>query len=84
MNMAGAGQTGESAEEEKMQQMNKTMSLIMPLMSAWFAFVLPAAVGLYWITNNLFSCVQEVVLTKYCMDQEKKEQELYKTGGIRK
>ena len=84
MNMAGAGQTGERAEEEKMQQMNKTMSLIMPLMSAWFAFVLPAAVGLYWITNNLFSCVQEVVLTKYCMDQEKKEQELYKTGGIRK
>lgn len=72
------------AEDEKMQQMSKSMTLMMPLMSGYFSFILPAAVSIYWISSNLFSCVQEVVLTKYCLDKEKKEQELYKTGGLKK
>lgn len=70
-----------SAEDEKAQQMTKNMTLFMPLMSGYFAFILPAAVSIYWIANNLFSCVQEVVLTKYVLDKEKKEKELYQTGG---
>lgn len=43
----------------------KTMSLMMPLFSAWFAFTLPAAVGLYWIISNVIQIVQQVVVTKY-------------------
>ena len=77
-------QKGGDSEDEKMQQMNKSMMLMMPVMSGYFSFVLPAAVSIYWIANNLFTCVQEVVLTKYCLDKEKKEQELYKTGGQKK
>lgn len=72
---------GAPAGDEKAQQMNKTMTLMMPLMSGYFGFILPAAVGIYWIANNLFMCVQDVILTSYCLKQEKKEQELYKTGG---
>jgi len=71
----------EADDDEKMQQMNKSMTLFMPLMSGYFSFVLPAAVSIYWIANNLFSCVQEIILTKYCLEKEKKEIELYKTGG---
>ena len=42
----------------------KSMMIFMPLMSAWIAFTLPAAVGLYWIISNILSMVQQVVLTK--------------------
>ena len=79
MNQVVSGQA--AAGDEKTQQMNKTMTLLMPLMSGYFGFILPAAVGIYWIANNLFMCVQDVILTSYCLKQEKKEQELYKTGG---
>ena len=70
-----------SEDDEKAQQMNKSMNLMMPLMSGYFGFVLPGAVGLYWIANNLFMCVQDVALTSYCLRKDKQEIELYKTGG---
>lgn len=49
-------------------QMNGTMNsmlIMMPLMQIWIAFTLPASMGLYWITNNIFTMLQEVVLTGY-------------------
>lgn len=42
----------------------KTMMIIMPFMSAWFAFTLPSAVGLYWIINNIIAILQQVVLAR--------------------
>ena len=42
----------------------KSMMLFMPLISAWFAFTLPAAIGLYWVTSNILQTVQQLVLVK--------------------
>lgn len=42
----------------------KTMLYIMPLMSIWFGFQFPAAIGIYWIFNNIITCIQEIILTK--------------------
>ncbi len=70
-----------AADDEKTQQMNKTMTMMMPLMSAYFGFILPAAISVYWISNNLFMCVQEVVLTRRILDRNRADEELYKTGG---
>ena len=47
----------------------KTMNIMMPLFSAWFAFTLPAAVGLYWIISNVIQIVQQVVVTKYLVPE---------------
>lgn len=47
----------------------KTMNIMMPLFSAWFAFTLPAAVGLYWIISNIIQVVQQVVVTKYLVPE---------------
>lgn len=44
---------------------NKVMLIVMPLMSLYFGFVLPAGLGLYWIVNNLLSAVQELILNQY-------------------
>ncbi len=46
------------------QGMMKSMNLMMPLMSVWFCFIMPAAMGIYWIANSFFGMVREFVLTK--------------------
>lgn len=43
----------------------KTMMVFMPLFSAWLAFTLPAAIGLYWIISNVLQLVQQVLVTKF-------------------
>ena len=49
---------------------------MMPLMSLYFGFILPGAIGIYWIFNNIFACVQEIILTKYLRGKkERKEAE---------
>lgn len=50
--------------EEQAKQM-KTMNMIMPLMTAFFTYTLPAGIGLYWFISTMLSVVQTVILTKY-------------------
>jgi len=52
----------------------KSMYIIMPLMSVYFGFILPGSIGIYWIFNNVFTCVQEVVLTKILRGKRDKEE----------
>ncbi len=42
--------------------MNNSMMFMMPMMSLFISFSVPAGVGLYWILSNLLSMVQTVVL----------------------
>lgn len=49
----------------------KVMYIMMPLMSLYFGFILPGAIGIYWIFNNVFTCVQEVCLTLYLRGKQK-------------
>lgn len=41
-----------------------SMLLMMPLMSVWIAFQVPAGVGIYWVLSNLVMLVQQFVLGK--------------------
>ena len=43
----------------------KYMLLGMPLFSAWIAYSVPAAVGLYWIASTVIGFVQSVLLQKF-------------------
>ena len=43
----------------------KTMNLMMPLMSAFFCFTLPAGMGLYWVAGAVIRSVQQVVINKH-------------------
>ena len=45
-------------------QSNKMMFIMMPLMSLYFGFILPAGLSLYWISNNIFGAASEIVFTK--------------------
>ncbi len=42
----------------------KAMEFVMPLMSLWIAFGVPAVIGIYWIYQNLLGVVQQIVLSK--------------------
>ena len=46
-------------------QSMKTMNFIMPIMSLWIGFYMPAGMSVYWITQGLFGLVQEFFLTKH-------------------
>ncbi len=52
----------------------KTMNIIMPLMSAYFCFVLPAGVGVYWIMSNIVQTIQTVILTKVYSAKDQEEE----------
>lgn len=41
------------------------MMLMMPFVSFWFSFQVPAAVGFYWIISNLVAIVQQAVMAKF-------------------
>ena len=43
---------------------SKAMLYMMPLMTVWMGYILPAALCVYWIANAAFSCLQELLLNK--------------------
>jgi YidC/Oxa1 family membrane protein insertase len=54
-----------------MKGMNMMM-YIMPLFSVWFAFVVPAGVGFYWICSSFFSLIQTIGLNLYFTPERSK------------
>ena len=47
------------------QRQGKFMMLLSPGLSLYFAFIMPALMGVYWITQNVFGMVQDYFLTKH-------------------
>ena len=43
---------------------NGMMNIMMPAMSAWFTFMVPAAVGLYWIFKSILGTIKTIVVAK--------------------
>ena len=56
----------------------KMMMYLMPLMTLWMGYILPAALCVYWIANTAFATIQEQVLNKYfnkILDREETDKE---------
>ena len=60
-------------QNAQMDSSMKTMNLMMPLMSLWFCFIMPAAMGVYWIANSVFGATRDFILTKVYKKQLDKE-----------
>ena len=54
------------------QSTNKTMMMMMPLMSLWFGFILPVGLSFYWICNNILAIVQELFMNIWTKKQMEK------------
>ena len=60
-------------QDVRAQANMKSMALIMPLTSVWICFIMPAAMGIYWIANSVFGIIRDFVLTKVYKKQLDKE-----------
>lgn len=51
--------------DPQMQSQQKIMNITMPLIMAWFTTSVPAGLGVYWVTGNIFMIFQQLILTKH-------------------
>lgn len=69
MTMSQAPLEDDATDQEKMMaMMQKSMKYMLPVMISIFAYVIGAAVALYWVTSNIFMIVQERILHKKLME----------------
>lgn len=55
--------TSNTSEMTEMQQtMQKQMVIMMPMMTLFFAFTVPVALGVYWILGNILQLIQQKAL----------------------
>ena len=59
------GNPASSDPNDPTARSTRMMMWLMPLMSLWIGFTLPASLGVYWIANSVLMLVQEKVLNKY-------------------
>lgn len=55
------------------QNSMKGMNLMMPLMSLWFGYSMPAAMSIYWIANSVFNTARDLAIT--CVVKKQIEEE---------
>ena len=63
---------GQSEEQQKSMRM---VNIMMPLMSLWFCFSMPAALGLYWIANSVWGMLREYTLGRFITKKIDAEEE---------
>lgn len=68
---------GEKTEQdealESMQQMTKSMSYMMPIMTISIAFIAPLGLALYWFVSNLLMIIERLIIEKITNHSSKKE-----------
>ncbi len=52
-------------EDSQSAQMMKSMNYTMPLISVFFCFTFPTAVGLYWVASSVLQCIQQIGVNRY-------------------
>jgi len=57
-------QPGQDSGDRQMACSNKMMDFTMPLMSVWMTFLVPGAVGIYWVFKSLIGMVKQFILSK--------------------
>ncbi len=55
---------GDNSTADSMAQSMKTMNVMLPLMSVWFAFTFPAGMGIYWTANAVVRIVLQIIMNK--------------------
>lgn len=60
---------GNLTEEQLEQQ--KTMNLMMPLLSAFIAYTMPLALGVYWLLGNILQIISQVIINKMLKNKKK-------------
>lgn len=57
-------QPASGADDRQTACSNNIMDISMPLMSVFFTFMVPAAIGVYWIFKSILSTVKQFILSR--------------------
>ena len=63
--VSSSQQQQQSAGTDQAAAQMKGMTMMMPLISLYIGFVMPAALGVYWIAQYVFGILQEIILNKH-------------------
>jgi len=66
---AKAEQKSEKKPASEMEMANKTMTLIMPFMIAFFTASVPSGVGLYWAFSTIYGILQQLVVNRQIAEE---------------
>ena len=58
-------QDKEAAENSQTAQQNKSMMLMMPLMTLWIGFTVSAGLSVYWFIGGLVRMISDPIMTKH-------------------
>lgn len=72
-NKEESGKGEDSNELEAMQNMNKSMTYMMPIMSVSIALIAPLGLALYWLVSNVLMIIERVIIQKIMNSKEEKE-----------
>ncbi|MBQ4327083.1 MAG: membrane protein insertase YidC [Clostridia bacterium] len=68
-----------SAQDANMGCSNTVMDITMPLMTTYFSYIMPGAVGIYWVFKNIISFIRQILMVKL-MPYPKFTEEDYKAA----
>lgn len=60
---------GGSKKDNPQDQTSQTMMKMMPFITVMFVIGMPAGLGIYWLTSNVFQAIQQVVINHYLKDK---------------
>lgn len=63
----------QSEELQSMEQMNKSMSYMMPIMSISIAVIAPLGLALYWFVSNILMIIERLIINKIMGSKEEEE-----------
>jgi len=58
-------QDKETAKQSQQNQTAKTMMWMMPIMSLWIGFTVPAALSVYWLISGVLGTITDTIMTKH-------------------
>lgn len=60
----------EDKEKDTMEEMNKNMMLMMPIMSVSIALIAPLGLALYWLVSNILMILERLAINKWFKSEE--------------
>lgn len=64
MKVSTATNPAPAPANDQARRQGNMMNLMMPLMSLYIGFIMPAALGVYWIYGSILALIQELILNK--------------------
>lgn len=67
---------------EDQAEMQKSMNIMMPILSAYFAYAWPLALGVYWLFGTILGIGQQLLIDKLMEDNSNKEKKDNKKNKV--